>query len=599
MQIAVKGLTNDYAQYRRDIMKNVTFDVLSFRQLNQDNTQKALADLKAKAASTQKMEIGALLKSQDATMLNVASVVLEWEYAFSDRGNQVLMTYANITEMGKRSTIDTPFGEMRVALKISDDVNLYFDQLSQLASFDVNNDGFIGANDINAKNLVLVGYDEDGKEIEINLLEALGGIDITQFFEHKPNAFQSDYYTGENGLFKRESEAARRAYHNASKYNMGIATAFRPEESHQQLKKENVIEFFKSYADESGWIDFTNLDTFSRVFAEKGLDLSYRKTGADGVARLERINFYTDIRGMREAEEKGERFLAWEYQAAKALRGGGDDFVFKTKSPFASEYSLNDSYQDLRKKVGDLIESVEKTKMDDGSYKSNSVASAFYQITGLHYSESNFEKIKEGFQNGGTEFLDQMSDTTHAIIAWDTSKYLMGMQLNEDNGTITMLFQTGKEVTIAIEDLYSGNGELTVDENGNRASVMNEAREMSEEELNDLDFSQVGAVLDERGTVVSLKELGITAIQKATYGDGRFLSFILTNADGVKFTTQDLFNMSFISSGGLDSRHQSDSNAESKSAFANVEDKNSSSTTSRMRKPHPIVFPTSPVDLHI
>ncbi|MDE6979642.1 MAG: hypothetical protein K2O85_08770, partial [Helicobacter sp.] len=165
--------------------------------------------------------------------------------------------------------------------------------------------------------------------------------------------------------------------------------------------------------------------------------------------------------------------------------------------------------------------------------------------------------------------------------------------------TITMLFHTGKEVTIAIEDLYSGNGELTVDENGNRASVMNEAREMSEEELNDLDFSQVGAVLDERGTVVSLKELGITAIQKATYGDGRFLSFILTNADGVKLTTQDLFNMSFISSGGLDSRHQSDSNAESKSAFANVEDKNSNSTTSRMRKPHPIVFPTSPVDLHI
>ncbi|MDE7217349.1 MAG: hypothetical protein K2N20_04575, partial [Helicobacter sp.] len=308
MQIAVKGLTNDYAQYRRDIMKNVTFDVSSFRQLNQDDTQKALADLKAKAASTQKMEIGALLKSQDATMLNVASVVLEWEYAFSDRGNQILMTYANITEMGKRSTIDTPFGEMRVALKISDDVNLYFDQLSQLASFDVNNDGFIGANDINAKNLVLVGYDEDGKEIEINLLEALGGIDITQFFEYKPNAFQSDYYTGENGLFKRESEAARRAYHNASKYNMGIATAFRPEESHQQLKKENVIEFFKSYADKSGWIDFTNLDTFTKVFAEKGLDLSYRKTGADGVARLERINFYADIKQMREAEEKGERF---------------------------------------------------------------------------------------------------------------------------------------------------------------------------------------------------------------------------------------------------------------------------------------------------
>ncbi|MDE7255185.1 MAG: hypothetical protein K2N54_03305, partial [Helicobacter sp.] len=207
------------------------------------------------------------------------------------------------------------------------------------------------------------------------------------------------------------------------------------------------------------------------------------------------------------------------------------------------------------------------------------------------YSESNIDKVKEGLLSGGTEFLETLRNSS--------GHFVIGMQLDEDNGKITMLFDTGKEVTIAIEDLYSGNGELTVDENGNRASIMNEAREMSEEALNELDFDKVGAVLDERGTVVSLKELGITAIQKATYGDGRFLSFILTNADGVKFTTQDLFNMSFISSGGLDSHHKSDSTLESKSAFANVEDKDSSSTTSRMRKAKPIVFPTSPVDLHV
>ncbi|MDE7316889.1 MAG: hypothetical protein K2N12_04060 [Helicobacter sp.] len=591
MQIAIKGLTNDYAQYIRDKMsegiKGKDLHAESLRQLSNAEVQEANAKFKS-------LPSNGTFERYDGVSLTIDGA----HYKFP--GTSLFSRYYNsikhpeVSEMGKRNTIDTPFGEMRVALKINDNVSIYLDQLSQLASFDVNADGFVGKSDINAKNLVLVGYDEDGKEIEINLLEALGGIDITQFFEYKPNAFQSDYYSEVGSPIRFESEAARRAYHNASKYNMGIATEFRPEESHQQLKKENVIDFFKSYADKSGWIDFTNLDTFSRVFAEKGLDLSYRKTGADGSTRLERINFYTNIKEMRETEEKGERFLAWEYQAAKALRGGGDDFVFKSKNPFKNNYKISDSYNTLRENLNELVKTIESIDIGNGSYYSNYIANKFYQLTGMNFSESNFAILKEGLQNGGTEFLDKLSDFNG-----DFFNVVVGMQLDEESSKITMLFGTGKEVTIAIEDLYSGNGELTVDENGNRASVMNEAREMSEEELNDLDFSQVGAVLDERGTVVSLKELGITAIQKATYGDGRFLSFILTNADGVKFTTQDLFNMSFISSGGLDSRHQSDSNAESKSAFANVEDKNSNSTTSRMRKPHPIVFPTSPVDLHI
>ncbi|MDE7217235.1 MAG: hypothetical protein K2N20_03990, partial [Helicobacter sp.] len=265
--------------------------------------------------------------------------------------------------------------------------------------------------------------------------------------------------------------------------------------------------------------------------------------------------------------------------------------VFKSKNPLTNGYTLNDRFTDLRNDLDELMGQIAEARMDSGSSQSHYLASMFYQRTGLNYSESNFEKVKEGLRSGGTEFLETLRNSS--------GHFVIGMQLDEDSGKITMLFDSGKEVTIAIEDLYSGNGELTVDENGNRASIMNEAREMSEEALNELDFDKVGAVLDERGTVVSLKELGITAIQKATYGDGRFLSFILTNADGVKFTTQDLFNMSFISSGGLDSHHQSDSTLESQSAFANVENKDSNSTTSRMRKAKPIVFPTSPVDLHV
>lgn len=538
-------------------------------------------------AKEQSIQLSDTLKSQAKIGLfrNISFTSFQQSNMFA------LVLPVEISEMGKRDTIDTPFGEMKLALK-EDGLTRLFHNNAALANFDVNGDGVVNSNDIAAKNLVLVGYDEDGNEIEINFLEATGGMDTTQFFEAQPLDPQSEearYW--ESPWINSQSQDLKTAYHNAKQQTMGLATRLRPEESHQQLKKENVVEFFKSYADESGWIDFTNLDTFTKVFAEKGLDLSYRKTGADGSTRLERINFYTDVEKMSKMQAEGDRAFAWEYQAARALRGGGDDFVFKSKNPLTNGYTLNDRFTNLRNDLNELMGQIVEARMDSGSSQSNYLASRFYQLTGLSYSESNFEKVKEGLQSGGTEFLESLSNSSGIFV--------VGMQLDESSGKITMLFDSGKEVTIAIEDLYSGNGELTVDENGNRASVMNEAREMSEEELNDLDFSQVGAVLDERDTVVSLKELGITAIQKATYGDGRFLSFILTNADGVKFTTQDLFNMSFISSGGLDSRHQSDSNAESKSAFANVEDKNSSSTTSRMRKPHPIVFPTSPVDLHI
>ena len=126
---------------------------------------------------------------------------------------------------------------------------------------------------------------------------------------------------------------------------------------------------------------------------------------------------------------------------------------------------------------------------------------------------------------------------------------------------------------------------------------------MSEEDLNNLDFEQVG-IEDETGTIVSLKDLGITAIQKATYPDGRFLSFILTNADGNKINAQDLYNIFFVTSGGLENAHKEDSNVESnpesKSALENA-NKDSDSLTSKIRKmSNPLVYPNKPsVDVRI
>ena len=263
-------------------------------------------------------------------------------------------------------------------------------------------------------------------------------------------------------------------------------------------------------------------------------------------------------------------------------------------------YSLYDSYEPTRKKLNNVIEAIDKmgATMNDASPTALNLASLFHSATGLNYSEENLARVKEGLENGGIEFLETLNDNSKL-----TSDFVIGMQLNDIAGNITMLFGSGKEVKIALEDLYSGNGELNVDADGNRASLMTEAREMSEEELNNLDFSQVG-IKDETGTIVSLKDLGITAIQKATYPDGRFLSFILTNAEGKTFNAQDLYNIFFVTSGGLESSYKEDSNtesnAESKSALDNT-NKDSDSLSSKIRKmSNPLVYPNKPsVDVRI
>ncbi|MDE7196639.1 MAG: hypothetical protein K2N69_06450, partial [Helicobacter sp.] len=381
-----------------------------------------------------------------------------------------------------------------------------------------------------------------------------------------------------------------------------------------------ILDFFKAYADKSGWIDFTNPDIAEKIFGNNELDLSYRKKSADGTTRLERIYFNEDIESLREMQKEGTKSFGWEYHAARSLRNAGKDYVFNSNDTGALErlkngsisyeydsalrrmngYSLYDSYEPTRKKLNNVIEAIDKmgATMNDASPTALNLASLFHSATGLNYSEENLARVKEGLESGGIEFLETLNDNSKL-----TSDFVIGMQLNDIAGNITMLFDSGKEVKIAMEDLYSGNGELNVDADGNRASLMTEAREMSEEDLNNLDFAQVG-IKDETGTIVSLKDLGITAIQKATYPDGRFLSFILTNADGNKINAQDLYNIFFVTSGGLESSHKEDSNmesnAESKSALDNA-NKDSDSLSSKIRKmSNPLVYPNKPsVDVRI
>ena len=595
MQIAIKGLTNDYAQYLQDKL-DARRPKLSEKELQEMRIRRSsYAELQEAKANPQGEGTFTLNKETIEMALHLGGIIGNINsYQYSNPYTSLnIVGHKSTTEMGDRSTIDTPLGEMRIGVRLDEKTTLYLDNLAQLAAFDTNNDGLLTSNDLSAKNLILIGYDKDGAEIEMSLLDMLGAVELTQFFNYPKNGIKDSF-----------------------------AAILRPEESHEQLKKENILDFFKAYADKSGWIDFTNPDIAERIFGNNELDLSYRQRSADGTTRLTRISFYDDIERLREAQAEGKRSLGWEYYTAKMLKGAGSDYRFNMNDVGALErlkngsisyehesrlrsmngYHPSDRYDILINDVNHLVENIEKVNMHNGSAVANSLAHTFHDFTGMNYSESNLEKVKEGLARGDMEFLNTLT-TQIGNVSYTGGDYVHGMQLNDIAGNITLLFASGNEIKIALEDLYSGNGELNVDADGNRASLMNEAREMSEEDLNNLDFAQVG-IKDETGTIVSLKDLGITAIQKATYPDGRFLSFILTNADGAKINAQDLYNIFFVTSGGLESSHKEvsnmESNADSKSALDNA-NKDSDSLSSKIRKmSNPLVFPNKPsVDVRI
>ncbi|MDE6044061.1 MAG: hypothetical protein K2F85_00900, partial [Helicobacter sp.] len=543
MQIAIKGFTNDYAQYLQDKLdaRSPKIGEKEKREIHDSFRNSSYAELQETAANPQGKGV-VVIDMEVFEMADLLRTVKGYQYS-NPYTSLNIVGQKSTTEMGDRSTIDTPLGEMRIGVRFDEKTTLYLDNLAQLAAFDTNNDGFLSSSDLSAKNLVLIGYDKDGAEIEMSLLDVLGRVELTQFFDYSKNGIEKSF-----------------------------AAILRPEESHEQLKKENILEFFKTYADKSGWIDFTNPDIAERIFGSNELDLSYRQKNADGTTRLKRISFNESIGSLRKMQAKGEKSFGWEYYAGKTLKGAGSDYRFNLNDvgalerlkngSMSYEYDSNlrymnghhpsDRYDILIATLNGIVKDIENTNMHNGTDAANRLARDFHDFTGMNYSESNLAKVKEGLARGDMEFLNTLTTQIDSVDYLGGTSEVVGMQLNDIAGNITLLFASGNEIKINLEDLYSGNGELNVDADGNRASLMNEAREMSEENLNNLDFAQVG-IKDETGTIVSLKDLGITAIQKATYPDGRFLSFILTNADGNKINAQDLYNIFFVTSGGLES----------------------------------------------
>ncbi|RAX56715.1 hypothetical protein CCZ01_08700 [Helicobacter monodelphidis] len=142
---------------------------------------------------------------------NVPEDILNTLEFYSNYSNQ------GSSDLARSRTIETPYGEMRIALKVQGEdykaLSLFKD-MGQLLQFDSNNDGIISNEDALGKDLVLTGYDQEGNEIEMNFLEVMGNFDLRELF----------------------NEEDKRSF----------VSTVRPEESHKQMKKDNILDFFKS-----------------------------------------------------------------------------------------------------------------------------------------------------------------------------------------------------------------------------------------------------------------------------------------------------------------------------------------------------------------
>ncbi|AQW80484.1 hypothetical protein CPIN17260_0128 [Campylobacter pinnipediorum subsp. pinnipediorum] len=119
------------------------------------------------------------------------------------------------------------------------------------------------------------------------------------------------------------------------------------------------------------------------------------------------------------------------------------------------------------------------------------------------------------------------------------------MKLN-DNGSITLKFDSGR--MIAVKELYNYTGRLntTIDK---KATTNLEVKNMTEEELNKIDFANIGirekAKNKEEYGFKSLREIGATAIKKAI-GEDNEVNFLIHLAGDKLISTNELYNIMYI-----------------------------------------------------
>ena len=391
---------------------------------------------------------------------------------------------------GKSQYLNTPVGEMQVFLDLDDDNDQYgvgsIEYMGQLINLDDNQDGFLDSSDEFFSKLKLKGYNSKGEEIILKFSDVYNSLDLTKFVNTQRDVEENIKKYGYN------------------KGNLESGTSlFRPEESYKKLndtQKDQIRKMFAENADESGWIDLTKTYkdeyrlerlTFEKLL--KNLDFAYSKTDLNGGLKLERLRFS----GYDGRED-------WKYG------GKQESYLAGLQNRFNKMY--NDYYNN---------EKADKL----------AIRREFQAITGLKFSEANFRE----FYNG----LNSSSTAMKYASALKSVDSVVAMRL-DDNGMMTLKFDSGRTMRLSLDELYTSNGDFNdLTERSERASAFSEAMSFDEEDLNKLDFNKIGADINMNGSITSLAELGVELIRKLSFQNGRS-AFILTTGDGKELVANAL-----------------------------------------------------------
>lgn len=399
-----------------------------------------------------------------------------------------------LNDYGRSNILKTPVGDMEVFLDLEGDNDKYgvgkLEYLGQLINLDVNKDGFLDSSDEFFDKLKLRGYNSAGEEVILKFSDVYKALDLTKFVHTQKDV--------------DKARANRDTISNGT-------SLFAPELSYKKIESQDLKKLFEVYADESGWIDLskTYIDKEGKknyVYWDfmNSFNFAFKSPMLNGSTRLETF-------AMSPFDE--EMMKEFGYKDYKGFRDSKMDLASEVK--FRFDYM----YQNYYDKDADFITEL-------------SIRREFQKLTGMEFSESRFKEIYEGLNSNNPEIMQKYVNALDGGL-----DAVNGLKLNDD-GSITLRFVSGK--TINVNELYMSNGEFNLTNTGQVASVMTEASEMSEEKLNELDFTQIGT--DSNGSIVSLAELGVEFIQKTIFANGQN-AFILTTGDGKEMVVANLYKI--------------------------------------------------------
>ncbi|TLD83873.1 hypothetical protein LS70_003435 [Helicobacter sp. MIT 11-5569] len=365
------------------------------------------------------------------------------------------------------------------------------------------------------------------------LSDVISGIDLYDFIKGYDNTLAY------NGLTLSEIKQYRANFHfqkipeemkldpytDIRAFRGSEMSLFPPEQHYKKIDQKDIYAMFEAYADKEGWINFKDKEVNEALFASGDFitNFAYKKTNLAGVEVLEEFNIVDRLDNgsrpssfyegnIREFEEKWNRLHPNTRSSYDERYKESFDFLYDNYYHYKANFDENKQELLENEYVDEELKSKIDTLAESGAMRA--IKQQFYDITGIEFSEERLERIKGA--------LDDPKVAKEAIAAMKDTDAVTSMRL-ENNGKILLRFDSGRE--ILIDGLYNDTGELLITKKGVRANEDLSTKNMSDDELKKIDFSEYG--IKQGDDIVSLQDIGAEMIRRLMSENGKFLGFVV------------------------------------------------------------------------